>query len=278
MHDTDGDQFLGTVSVSWGDGSPDGNGTDLTHTYTDPGNYNVTATTTLESDFTQTVNVVAFEPAPIAVDDSFTTPKETQLSASVADNDIPSPNLAAALWQVVTPPMHGTLSAWPGNGTFVYDPETGYAGLDSFTYDLINVNTLVSSRATATITVTGTLTDSHSIKAWYLGRQVYLAMPDHSLVFDGQNFVRPQDAKYVALISTFTTGPFTVPSEWPETQTINQVALTWPNMILAQVIDANSPPITGNDLITVTDPHDGACVCGISCFGTELQFVQVVAA
>lgn len=118
---------------------------------------------------------------------------------------------------------------------------------------------------------------TYSIEAWYLGQKVYLGLPYNSLVFDGQQFVRPQDAKFVALVNPTVVGPVTVPGPWPETNTLNQAELTWSNLILAQVLNVTSPPVSGTDVIGITDPNNGACVCAVSCSGTDLQYVQVSA-
>lgn len=116
---------------------------------------------------------------------------------------------------------------------------------------------------------------SASIKAWYNGQQVYLGLPDNSLVFNGSEFVRPQDAEFVAIVETVTAGPVTVPPPWPETQTLYQAALTWTNLWLCTVIDVDSASIDDTDVVVINDPNNGACVCGISCAGTDLQYVQV---
>jgi len=114
-----------------------------------------------------------------------------------------------------------------------------------------------------------------SIKAWFNGRQVLLGLQQNALVFNGFEFVRPQDAKFVAIIETVTVGPENVPPPWPETQTIDQAALTWTNYWLCEVIAINQTTIGDQDVVAVNDPNNGACVCGISCQGRDLQYVQV---
>ena len=81
---------------------------------------------------TGTALVVTVNPCPDAVDDTVTTPAGTPLNGNVAGNDtIP----AGSSFSKVTDPSHGTL-VFNSNGTFTYTPAAGYAGPDSFTYQL----------------------------------------------------------------------------------------------------------------------------------------------
>jgi len=79
----------------------------------------------------------------IAVDDSYTIPEDTPLSAAL----LPSPLAEAATVETVDGapgsdeasavlvggPFHGTLALNP-NGSFLYTPALNYSGIDSFTY------------------------------------------------------------------------------------------------------------------------------------------------
>jgi len=275
LHDTDGDNLLGTVTWDWGNGDPQDSGTDTQHTYTIPGSYNVTVMSS-EGDWTQTVQVIAYEAPPVAVDDVYNVHANTSLTANTADNDAAGPNLQAILRQVVTNPMHGTIDSWPGNGIFTYTPDHDFIGTDTFQYQLTNFNTGDQS-AIATVTlhvVAGS--DGPAIKAWYNGKLVYLGLDADSLVFDGFQFVRPQDAKQVAIVETTTVGPENLFAPWPETVTLPQAALTWTNTWLCTVVAVDQTPIADRDVVTIMDQNNGACVCGVSCKGTELQYVQVI--
>lgn len=275
LHDTDGDNLLGTVTWDWGNGAPHGSGLDVTYTYEAVGIYNLTATS-LEGEWTQTVQVIVFEAAPVAVDDTYSVRVNTSLTANTADNDAAGPNLSAISRQIVTDPMHGTIDSWPGNGIFTYTPTTDYIGTDSFQYQLTNFNTGDQSAvATVTLNVEAS-TNGPAIKAWYNGKLVYLGLDANSLVFDGSEFVRPQDAKLVAIVETTTVGPINLFAPWSETATLPQAALTWTNMWLCTVVAVDQTPIADHDVVTVIDEHNGACICGVSCNGTELQYVQVV--
>ena len=91
--------------------------------------------------------------APVAVNDSFTTPENTALSVPASgvlanDTDADNDPLTAIL---VTGPAHGSLTLNP-NGGFLYTPTAGYKGADSFTYEA-NDGTLNSNVATVNLTI-----------------------------------------------------------------------------------------------------------------------------
>jgi VCBS repeat-containing protein len=89
-----------------------------------------------------------------AADDSYTADADTALSIDVAggvlanDVDAEGDPLTAA---VVTGPANGTL-ALAADGSFVYTPNAGFTGSDSFTYEATD-GTNVSNEATVTIEV-----------------------------------------------------------------------------------------------------------------------------
>jgi len=114
------------------------------------------------------------------------------------------------------------------------------------------------------------------IEAWYLGQKVYLGLGSSDvLVFDGNQFVRPQDADYVMLVTVQNvTGD--IPGDlYPESNDVNQISATWNNRFLCKVIGVTSAAVVGTDVETIVDPNNGQCVCGISCAGTDLQYIQV---
>lgn len=92
--------------------------------------------------------------APVAVNDSYATTSNTTLTVSIAngllanDSDVESANLTAAF---VTLPANGTLTL-NSNGSFTYVPDTGFAGVDTFTYRDSDGSTN-SNTATVSITV-----------------------------------------------------------------------------------------------------------------------------
>jgi Bacterial Ig domain len=239
---------------------------------TDSFTYSLTDTSQSVTEYA-TVNLEIIQ-AVVAVDDVFTVTEGQEFDGDVSTNDI-APGINIAQWEITpsTGPYHGSISLDASSGGFIYIPNPGFVGDDTFGYTLTNVNTSQSSSATVTLHVVSS--GYPSIKAWYNGRQVLLGVIPNALVFDGYSFVRPQDAKFVAIVEVVTVGPETVPPPWPETQTLEQASLTWTNVWLCGVIAIDQTPISDIDIVAVTDPNNGACVCGISCLGNDLQYVTV---
>src|SRR5206468_585933 len=105
---------------------------------------------------TVSITITGVNDAPVAVDDSYATPEDTQLtviaanSAQANDSDVDGDALSAIL---VSPPTHGsqTLSL---HDALPILPAANYNGADSFTYQA-NDGTLNSGIATVSITITG---------------------------------------------------------------------------------------------------------------------------
>jgi len=143
-------------------------------TYTPNANYNGSDSFTYKASdgtlqsavTTVTLTVTAVNDAPVAVNDSYSTPQGTPLNVSapgvlVNDSDVDSPTLTAVL---VTGPTKGTLTL-NANGSFTYTPNAGYSGGDSFTYkandgkadsNVATVSISVVSATAATFTASGT--------------------------------------------------------------------------------------------------------------------------
>ncbi|MBX7448721.1 tandem-95 repeat protein [Mycolicibacterium sp. 3033] len=159
-NDTDAEGSALTASVvtgpSHGTLTLNGNGS---FTYTPTANYNGADTFTYTaSDGTATSNTAtvsitinAVNDAPVAVNNSFTTAEDTQLTGNVLtnDTDVDGNTLTAT---VVTGPSHGTLTL-NSNGSFTYTPTANYNGTDVFTYKA-NDGTVNSNTAIVTITIT----------------------------------------------------------------------------------------------------------------------------
>jgi uncharacterized repeat protein (TIGR01451 family) len=89
---------------------------------------------------------------PVAVDDTYGTPEDTLLSVSapgVLSNDTAA-DLDPLTAIKVTDPAHGLL-ALNADGSFTYDPEDDWSGVDSFTY---KANDTHADSNTANVTVT----------------------------------------------------------------------------------------------------------------------------
>src|SRR5213075_1113262 len=84
---------------------------------------------------TVSITVTGVNDPPVAVNDSYTTPEDTQLTVIAAgvlanDSDVDGDPLSSIL---VSQPTHGVLTL-NTNGGFSYLPATNYLGSDSFTY------------------------------------------------------------------------------------------------------------------------------------------------
>ncbi len=95
-------------------------------------------------------------------DVSFTTPRDAVLT-------VPAPGLLANASSqntvtgvtAATQPTNGTLTAFPGDGSFVYTPHAGFSGTDTFTYNILDASRSSSQPATVTITVL-----SQAVSCW----------------------------------------------------------------------------------------------------------------
>ena len=92
--------------------------------------------------------------APVASNDSYTTAQNTALTVAgpgILGNDTDSDGNSILVGKADTA-SHGTVSVQPG-GSFVYTPDAGYIGTDSFDY-FITDGSLASNSATVFINVT----------------------------------------------------------------------------------------------------------------------------
>ncbi|GAB4517751.1 MAG: hypothetical protein OHK0046_24620 [Anaerolineae bacterium] len=108
-----------------------------------------------ESNVATVTITISDENAPVAANDSYTTPANTTLAVPQAQGVLANdtdPGSATLTAQVVTSPEHGDLTL-NSNGSFTYIPDTDYVGSDTFTYQANN-GTTNSGPATVTITIT----------------------------------------------------------------------------------------------------------------------------
>jgi hypothetical protein len=97
-----------------------------------------------------TVSITMMRVAPTTVADTYNTPQNVTLTGNVLANDLGT-NPRAIL---IIRPTHGTLLLNP-DGTFTYQPATGYVGADSFMYYACDpgLPLLCGNPATVSITV-----------------------------------------------------------------------------------------------------------------------------
>ena len=89
---------------------------------------------------TATVNITVnpINDLPVAVNDSYSTPEDTQLNDDVSSNDSQLFDLPIT-YSVVSDVSNGTLSL-NADGTFSYMPNSEYFGNDAFTYEITDGN------------------------------------------------------------------------------------------------------------------------------------------
>jgi hypothetical protein len=99
----------------------------------------------------------------------------------------------------------------------------------------------------------------------------YLDIPDGDLVYDGREFGEPSKVKYVALAMSSVNGE-TLPFVEPSTN-IAANAYMRLNVVSRSTVSVATP---NPDLILIEDPAEGQCMCGLTCTGTRLSYVQVL--
>ncbi|OWY23685.1 hypothetical protein C7N43_31880, partial [Sphingobacteriales bacterium UPWRP_1] len=86
---------------------------------------------------------------PVAVDDATTTPENTPVEIPVLANDS-DPDGDPVTITASTPPAHGTITLNAAGTGFIYTPNPGYTGFDSFTYQICDPEGLCD---VATVTI-----------------------------------------------------------------------------------------------------------------------------
>jgi hypothetical protein len=103
-----------------------------------------------------TVNV-RVQPAPVANNDSATTPSGTSVTINVLANDLSSGGtLVPSSLKIAGPASHGTATIVSGTGQITYQPDSGFSGQDQFEYTVADNLGTVSNSATVTVTVSAT--------------------------------------------------------------------------------------------------------------------------
>jgi hypothetical protein len=96
-----------------------------------------------------TVSITVLRVAPVTVADAYSTPQNTTLTGNVLSNDLGTSPIAI----LIIRPTHGTLLLNP-DGTFTYQPATGYVGPDSFIYYACDPNLPLLCGNPATVSIT----------------------------------------------------------------------------------------------------------------------------
>ncbi|MGQ8338419.1 Calx-beta domain-containing protein [Sunxiuqinia sp. A32] len=99
------------------------------------------------------ITVIAQSEETVAVDDQFTTAKNTAVQGNVIENDMDGDggnNLTVGT-TLITNPSHGNV-VMNANGSFTYSPDTDYSGEDQFEYEACN-SANSCDQATVTITI-----------------------------------------------------------------------------------------------------------------------------
>jgi VCBS repeat-containing protein len=150
---------------------------------------------------TVTITVDPVNDAPTAGDDSYTTDEDTALTVDVNDGvlsndgDIDGDTLHAS---VATDPAHGTLTL-EDDGSFSYEPEADWNGVDTFTYE--------ASDGTDAVTATVTITVDAVNDAPQAGGDSYTTDEDTTLTVDANDGVlgNDADAEGSGLVATLVT-------------------------------------------------------------------------
>ena len=149
-----------------------------------PGSSTVTATDISDGSKTASVSssITVTDTAPTVVGDSYTTSQDNPLDVAAAgvlsnDSDPEGQVFTVAAPRPFSGPTHGGV-ALNADGSFIYTPDAGYSGPDSFTYKATD-GYLTSTAATVTITVTSSSFTSSSgwLTSFDAGRYLKLTFP-----------------------------------------------------------------------------------------------------
>jgi VCBS repeat-containing protein len=98
-----------------------------------------------------TITVTPVNDAPVAQNQSVTTPEDTAKAITLTASDVDGDSLT---YSIMAAPTNGTISGFNASaGTLTYRPSTNYNGVDHFTF-VANDGTVNSAAALVTITVT----------------------------------------------------------------------------------------------------------------------------
>lgn len=87
---------------------------------------------------------------------------------------------------------------------------------------------------------------------------------DDELVFDGSQFIKPENASYIQVLAY---GYADVPDGLSRFKLLK--------VLNVETVVGTEP---SQDVVVEVDPSNGECVCGLTCHGTNLKYVQVTGA
>lgn len=107
------------------------------------------------------------------------------------------------------------------------------------------------------------------------GKQAQLQIADTDLIYDGQQFVAPQLAHYVELYTVPVTA-LSLPFNAQGLTNVLTTTVRWVVLVLGSEPLANA--VTDPSAVIAPNPNpSGDCVCFVTCAGTELRFIRVIA-
>jgi hypothetical protein len=106
------------------------------------------------------------------------------------------------------------------------------------------------------------------------GVQQILDVPSDALVLSDGQFVPVQIAPSITLLGVPVEYNFTPFDQSQLSQVLTQSQVQELRVCWREPEDMQQYPDT--DLITAVDPTGGQCICGVSCLGTQLSYVQVI--
>ena len=143
--------------------------------------YFFTTTNGISNTATITVSLENAYPAPVANNDTISSPKNTAVTISPTTNDVRN-GISINAVTVESQPANGTAVASGSN--IIYTPATDFTGTNSFTYSLV-VDGRTSNKATVTVTVTNATPVSvtnDDIETTYQNTPVTISVLDNDII------------------------------------------------------------------------------------------------
>ncbi|MEK6671156.1 MAG: cadherin-like domain-containing protein, partial [Nitrospirota bacterium] len=153
-----------------------------------------------------TINLLNVNEAPVAGDDTATTPQNTVVTTGNVlgnDNDPESVLIAGNITAFDAVSANGGMVVNNGDGTFTYTPALNFTGMDTFTYTVSDG--VLTDTATVTITVTPAGGNSAPTLMTNAGAIVLAGFSDP--ITSDQLQVTDADNTPAQLVYTVTTGP-----------------------------------------------------------------------